>query len=186
MAPRVVWLDRIDPLIHRVKNSIRSHYDREELTNLFELQRRSMFSLLACLPTVHVGRSILVEKEALLKFLERLRNAKDAGAELAAIRKQGKPTPPRRKMRDYTRAEVAGKLNDLPGTITFAPGELRVSFQSIEQLAFALYSLAEVMRGPDLETIAQHYEPKMEPTAEELALRQAEADDVAYFASWER
>jgi hypothetical protein len=59
---------RLDSITKTVANSARSHYDSAVLAALFDLKERSMFALLSALPEVHVGRSVLVERAALLTF----------------------------------------------------------------------------------------------------------------------
>jgi hypothetical protein len=56
MARPVGWLARLDPITCSGANSVRSHYDGADLT---------------ALPKVHVGRPVLIERDALLAFLER-------------------------------------------------------------------------------------------------------------------
>jgi hypothetical protein len=56
MARPVGWLARLDPITRSGANSVRSHYDGADMT---------------ALPKVHVGRPVLVERDALLAFLER-------------------------------------------------------------------------------------------------------------------
>jgi hypothetical protein len=182
MARPVGWFARLDPITRTVANSVRSHYDRADLAALFDLKERSMFSLLSALPKVHVGRSVLVERASLLAFLERLRAAEDPAAEMARLRTET-PAAPRRKLREFRRAEVAGTLDELPNTISLGRGELYVRFQSLEELGRSLAALAEVLHN-DLEQFAQRYEPPPEPSAEELAQRQAEREEAEYFRNW--
>jgi hypothetical protein len=183
MARTVGWLGRLDPITRSVANSVPSHYDRADLAALFDLKERSMFSLLAGLPKVHVGRSVLVERSALLAFLERLQAAEDPAAELARLRTDV-PANPRRKLRQFRRTEVtASLLEELPNTVHLAPGELRVQFASLEELAYALTAPSEVLRD-DLEAFALRYEPSREFSAEERAKRQAEQEEAAWYREW--
>jgi hypothetical protein len=77
MGRRLSWLDRLHPIARAVLNSARSHYDRRDLEQLFELQPRSAQILMAALPTVPVGRARLIEREALYGFLIRLEASDD-------------------------------------------------------------------------------------------------------------
>lgn len=182
MARPVSWLARLDPIARSVANSVRSHYDRQDLEALFDLKRRAIFDLLACLPTTAVGRSVLVERAALETFLARLRAADDPAAELTRLRSE-KPATPRRALRAFRRTEVAASLDELPSTITLSPGELHVRFQTMEELGFALTALAEVLQE-DLDAFALRYEPPQEPTPEELEQQQIEREEAEWFRNW--
>src|ERR1700692_165930 len=89
MARPASWLPRLHEIQRTVANSVRSHYDRHNLEQLFELQPRAAQKLLSLLPTVAVGTSRLVEREALGSFLDGARDADDITAYLARIRTQG-------------------------------------------------------------------------------------------------
>ena len=62
MGRRLSWLDRLYPISRSVAGSARSHYDRKDLQQLFEIQPRSAQNLMAALPTVPIGRAHLVER----------------------------------------------------------------------------------------------------------------------------
>jgi hypothetical protein len=62
MARPAAWLGRLDPISRTVANSVRSDYERVDQGALFDLKERSMFSLLAMLLEVHVGRSVLLSE----------------------------------------------------------------------------------------------------------------------------
>jgi hypothetical protein len=183
MARPVGWLGRLDSITKTVANSVRSHYDRADLTALFDLKERSMFALMAALPKVHVGRSVLVERASLLAFLERLRAAEDPAAEIARVRTET-PATPRRKMREFRVTEVAGKLDELPNNITLNTGELHIRFRNMEELGLSMAALAEVLRH-DLDNFALRYEPHPERSPEKEAESQAAREEADYFKNWQ-
>jgi hypothetical protein len=109
------------------------------------------------LPTTAIGRSRLVERQALADFLDRIHEADDATAELEAVRAQGGAVS-RRKVRTLVRRDVEPlQVDSLPGNIEFMPGQMIVSFRTIEDLAQAMYSLARAIET-DGDELAKRYE----------------------------
>lgn len=70
------WLPRLHEITRWFANSVRSHYDRRNLEQLFELQPSAAQKLLELLPVVPVGTSHLVEREVLAGFLDRCERLK--------------------------------------------------------------------------------------------------------------
>ena len=94
MGRRLSWLDRLYPISRTVAGSARSHYDRKDLQQLFEIQPRSAQNLMAALPTVPIGRARLVDRETLSNFLEQLQQADDPAQAFAEIREgKGRDRP---------------------------------------------------------------------------------------------
>jgi hypothetical protein len=151
------WLPRLHEIHRTVSNSVRSHYDRRDLEQLFELQPRAAQKLLALLPTVAVGTSRLVEREALGSFLDGARDADDTTAYFERIRTQATASS-RKKLRTLVRRDVEPlQLDSLPANIEFNPGQMIVSFRTIEDLAQAMYSLARAIET-DGDELARRYE----------------------------
>ena len=138
-------------------NSVRSHYGRQDLESLFELQPRAAQQLLGLLPTVKVGTSRLVEAEDLRRFLDRIQVAPDVNAELEAVRQERKVSG-RRRLRTLVQTDdPAVSLSSPPVAVTLRRGKLEVDFASLEELAAAMYWLARVLDG-ELEAFAREYE----------------------------
>jgi len=179
MARTVSWIPRLPALLRSVQDSVRSHYSSRDLEKLFEIQPRSAQMLSGLLPTVRVGRTLLVEREALLHFLQRLDDAEDPASELNAIRSAPKPPLVRRKLRDLVRRDV--DTSSLPSNMKMAIGMMTVHFQTVEQLAQSLWRLAQIL-DEDLDGFADRYEPKQQPT-EDIA-DQLERHDASWIAQW--
>lgn len=151
------WLPRLSAITRHVQASARSHYDRHDLETLFELQPRAAQLLLEALPTMTVGRAHLVEREALLLFLQGMAEAEDPTAYLGAVRSR-KAAAVRRKPRTLVRREtVPVTLASLPESITLERCRLEVCFRTIEDLAQSLYALAQAIER-DGDQMAQLYE----------------------------
>ena len=155
MARPVSWLPRLSALVRSVSESVRSHYASGDLERLFEIQPRSAQMLMGLLPTVRVGKSLLVGREALAGLLARLADAEDPGAELASIRARGKQPAVRR---DLVPRDIDARLTELPPNVALEPGSLTVRFATVEELAGSLWRLAALLQE-DLERFAARYEP---------------------------
>ena len=147
MPRPISWLPRLHLIARSVANSVRSHYDRHDLENLLELQPRAAQKLLEMLPTVQVGNSRLVDREVLAGFLDRVRDAEDTTKLFDEIRAE-KAQVSRRKPRSLVRRDLDPiGLDSLPSSITLEPGRMEVRFQTVEQLAEAMYALARVLES---------------------------------------
>lgn len=180
MARPVSWLPRLDALQRSVGDSVRSHYSREDLERLFEIQPRSAQMLMGLMPTVRIGQNLLVERAALASFLGRLSASEDPASEFVSIRAQGKPQVVRRKLRELVQKDMDAELTATPASIALAPGSLQINFETVADLAGSLCWLASVM-DEDLDGFAERYEPVREENAAEVAEREAEQADAAYF-----
>lgn len=157
MPRPISWLTRLHEIKRAVASSVRSHYERKEIQALFQVQPRAAQLLLEMLPTTPIGRSRLVERQALADFLDRIHEADDASAELELIRAQ-RGAVSRRRVRTLVRRDVEPlPVDSLPGNIEFIPGRMIVSFRTIEDLAQAMYSLARAIET-DGDQLASRYE----------------------------
>jgi hypothetical protein len=132
------------PEIRRsVKNSARSHYERKDIERLFELQPRAAQALVQGIsPSAKVGRSLLLARGDLEAFLDRIHE----GAEPASLLSPRSEPVSRRRLRELVQVDrVPVRLDEAPGNISFQPGELTISFSSMQELAGALLALAEIL-----------------------------------------
>ena len=168
MPRPVSWLPRLHEIRRSVANSVRSHYGRRDLEQLFELQPRAAQKLIEMLPTVKIGTSLLVEREALAVFLERVREADDVGALFEQVRAE-KAGVSRKKVRALVpRDAEPATLTSLPESIALCRGRIEISFATVEQLAEAMFALARVLTT-DVDTFAKAYEPEQPPEIPEDA-----------------
>jgi predicted component of type VI protein secretion system len=158
MARPPSWLPRLHEIRRSVNNSVRSHYDRADLQNLFKLQPRAANALLAMLPTVPIGRAHLVEREALARFLDRVHEAEDAAAALGAQRNE-KQTATRRKPRALVVRRDHEKVHASTLGRWMARGHLHVDFQDAQELFDVLWRVASALQE-DLEAFVELYEPR--------------------------
>lgn len=158
MPRPVSWLPRLHIIRLSVANSVRSHYDRRDLELLFELQPRAAQNFFALLPSVPVGRSLLVEREALIQFLDGVQEAEDVPAYIEVVRAR-KAVRPRKAIRTLVRTDLAPTATSLPECLTLTPGRLEIEFRSVEQMVEALYALAHLLNA-DEEAFVRTYTPK--------------------------
>lgn len=151
------WLDRLHPIAEIVASSSRSHYDRKDLQHLFEIQPRSAQNLMSAMPIVSVGSAHLVEREALIAFLTRLKQSDDPTGTFAFLRAQP-AKPVRRRLRTLSLHDVSADLDSLPANLKLSPGQITVRFQSLDQLAETMLYLAALLQN-HLDDFARRFEP---------------------------
>lgn len=157
--PRPVsWLPRLHEISRAVENSVRSHYTRRDLEDLFGLQPRAAQKLLEILPTLAVGTSRLVERASLAEFLDRVKETEDVSGLTDALRHQ-RIAPVRRKLRSLVQTDRAPvSVCQAPEGVVIRPGHLEVRFQTVTELAQAMYFIARLLEG-DGESFAETFEP---------------------------
>jgi hypothetical protein len=157
MPRPISWLPRIHEIRRTVGASVRSHYERKEIEALFLVQARTAQLLLEILPTVAIGRSRLVEREALIGFLRQVGEAEDPSAEFERIRRQGAKVS-LRKPRTLVRRDIEPfEIDALPENIEITQGRMTVSFRTIEQLVETMYSVARAIET-DGDELARRFE----------------------------
>ena len=143
MPRPITWLPRLTEIRRSVKHSARSHYERKDIERLFELQPRAAQALVQGIsPSAKVGRSSLLARADLEVFLDRIHE----GADPASLLSLPSEPVPRRRLRDLVQVDrVPATLDEAPGNISLQPGELTISFSSMQELAGALLALAEIL-----------------------------------------
>ena len=180
MPHPISWLPRLHVIRRMITNSVRSHYDRRELETLFELQPRAAQKLTEMLPSVRVGTSRLIEREALVSFLDRVQDADDVALLFDQMRAE-KTLASRRKMRSLVRRDLESlSLTSLPESIRLSRGHLAIAFTTVEQLAENLLLLARILESEG-EEVAANYE-----LAEEMQTDTAALEVEQMFAELER
>lgn len=172
MPRPISWLRRLPEIRRSVTNSIRSHYERRDIEHLFQLQPRAAQQLMRAIAiSARVGRSNLVERATLETFLEQLAEHENPSA-ILADRKQESAPAPRRKLRDLIQVDdIPATLESLPANLYLKTGTLTIEFARMEDLAGALYALAQVLEN-QLEEFAARYVPQQivaeDPDAAEI------------------
>jgi hypothetical protein len=149
MPRPLTWLPRLDEIRREINQSVRSHYERKDLEPIFHLQHRAAHQLMQLLPCTRIGRSLIIERQALINFLDRIQEAEDPASVLQSFR-AAKEAPKRRTLRNLVQKDnppVA--LETLPTSIALSPGEATIRFVRMEDLAASLLALAQVLYSED-------------------------------------
>ena len=163
MPRPISWLPRLHAIRRSVADSVRSHYGRQDIERLFELQPRAAQLLLELLPTTGVGTARLGEREALLGLLDGVRDADDVAGYLAGLRERKSSPDPRRKLRTLVRTDLPpASLAVLPESVTLSRGRLEISFRSVDQMAEDMFTLVRILDA-ETERFAEAYEPEAPP-----------------------
>lgn len=157
MARPISWLPRLKDIQRSVAESVRSHYTRRDIENLFEIQPATANRLMEALPTQKVGTGLLVEREVLAKFLEDVQLSADVDAVIKSWR-QRKSVPSRRALRSLVRRDLPQlAIGSLPANVTLEKGRVQVTFGTLDELVESLFILAQVLND-DLEEFSRRYE----------------------------
>jgi hypothetical protein len=96
-------------------------------------------------PSAKVGRSFLLSRGDLERFLDRIAE----GAEPASILAPKAPAP-RRSLRELIQTDsIPATLETAPQNLTFNNGRLSIEFASMADLAGSLVALTEILSDPD-------------------------------------
>ena len=158
MPRPVSWLPRLHVIQRSVENTVRSHYTRAELQQLFELQPRAAGKIIGLLPTTPVAGAYLVSRADLLDFLDRVRLADDVPALLRRMREEAM-RPSRKKIRVLLRKSAAPyTLDVLPAGVSLSRGEARIAFGTVEELLQSMLTVALLVDDEQAEFI-RRFEP---------------------------
>ncbi|MBB5061457.1 hypothetical protein HDF16_006193 [Granulicella aggregans] len=114
---------------------------------------------------------MLVDKDALLNFLQGAQDADDVTAYFERVR-LAKATVSKRKIRSLIREDRDPLyISSLPDSLRLAPGRLEVTFATVDELAESMYALARILDS-DLDNFANAFEVRaleVNPESDEVA-----------------
>lgn len=152
MPSQPAWFHRLDEILETLRGMESSHLDRLAVQRLFGVRERRARQLMAGLPGLRAGNASAVLRQALIARLEETaagglfqwetnRRARVV-EELDRTRRQLAA----RRVRIPAAADVEDRrLQDLSGDIALKPGELRIEFYGVEDLAAKLLELSKAM-----------------------------------------
>jgi hypothetical protein len=182
MPRPISWLSRFDEIRRSVKNSVRSHYERADIEHLFQIQPRAAQILMQAIsPAAKVGNSFLLARTDLETFLDRIQD----GADPASLLSPRSAPAPRRRLRDLVQVDhVPATLDTAPTNIDFQPGQLIITFASMEELAGSLLALAQILDdGEQFAAVEASYVPA-QPQGD-LQVQQEKEEIARLFAQLE-
>jgi hypothetical protein len=175
-VPPPYRLPRLHEIRREINNSVRSHYERKDLEPIFHLQHRAAHQLIQLLPCTKIGRSLIIERQALINFLDKIHEAEDPASVLQSFR-DAKEAPKRRTLRNLVQKDNSPvALETLPTSIVLSPGEPTIRFVKMEDLATSLLALAQVLYSEDgFAAFEKQYQTTCDPP--ESSSRQEELND---------
>jgi hypothetical protein len=149
MSRPLTWLPRLHEIRREIIQSVRSHYERKDLEPIFHLQHRAAHQLMQLLPCTKIGRSLIIERQVLIDFLDKIHETEDPTRVLQSFR-DAKEAPKRRTLRNLVQKDnTPVALETLPTSILLSPGEATIRFVRMEDLAASLLALAQVLYSED-------------------------------------
>jgi len=164
MPDQPSWIERVPEILETLEATGAPPFlDRPAVEVLFGLRRRQAIALLRRLGGYQVGKTFLVPREAVVRFLrdprrwsaaveergrfERVRSALGAAREELDLRRISIPA-----CRETLRLELSG----LPAGIQFEAGKLTVDFSTPAELLGKLFALAQAL-GNDYDTFERSW-----------------------------
>ena len=171
MARRTSWLLRLPEIRRSVCESVRSHYERRDLERIFQIQPRAAQKLMRMVTVgVAIGRSALVDRQALSDFLTRVAESDNPETTLR-VQRNVCAFVPRRALRELIQVDTdPATLETIPRNVTLSTGKMEIEFTRMEELAGALHAIAQILEN-EFEEFTDRFEPVPE--------RVTEADPVA-------
>ncbi len=149
MSRPLTWLPRLHEIRREINQSVRSHYERKDLEPIFHLQHRAAHQLMQLLPCTKIGRSLIIERQALINFLDQIHETEDPATVVQSLR-AATEAPKRRTLRNLVQKDnTPVTLETLPTSIVLSPGEATIRFVRMEDLAASLLALAQVLYSED-------------------------------------
>ncbi len=152
MPTQPKWFPRLTEILAELRALTASHLDRHAVEKLFQVRQRRARQLMAGLPCLQVGNAVAVERSALLQRLETIAAAESFHWEISRRARVAESIESLRMLATARRIRIpvlAGmpghSLTTLPPGIQLQPGELRIEFQTAEDLAAKLFALSQAM-----------------------------------------
>jgi len=161
MARTFSWIQRVNEIRRTVTDSVRSVYTRAELQELFQIQQSPATRLMDVLPTVRMNMGLLVTREELKAFLDRVEASEDVTGLMRQMKKE-KTAPSRRKLRSLVRRDVAPVgFEGMPANLTLERGYMGIKFDTLDELVTTEFYVARLLQD-ELEEFARRFEPVVE------------------------
>lgn len=159
------WIPRLHEIRSTVAASTRSHYTRSDLQHLFQIQQSPAQRLMDALPTVKMNMGLLVDRDALVSFLDQVREADDVAGLMKKLRAE-KRAPSRRNLRSFVRREFGPvSFEGMPANLQLERGRLSIQFDTLDELVETEFYVAKLLQD-ELEEFAHRYEPVPEKKAD--------------------
>ncbi len=149
MPAQPAWFHRLNEILEQIRDLPVSHLDRLAVQKLFGVRERRARQIMAGLRGLQVGNAFAVERTALVARLESIAAGDRFQTEMARRTRMVEKL-------NRTRRELAARRVLIPTPppsparvlgdgIELLPNELRIRFQSAEELAARLFQLSQNM-----------------------------------------
>lgn len=152
MPAKAQWLLRVPEILEELSALDVPVVDRAVCERLFRVRRRRAIDLMRSFGGYQAGRTFLVDRPKLVALLEQIRDSPDYNLEWQRKDRLADRLEAIRRLRAGARVAVPVKaevltrrLPDLPEGVGLSPGELRVKFDSPEELLGKLFALAQAI-----------------------------------------
>jgi hypothetical protein len=146
-----LWYRRVPEIVRRLKTpGMPPFLDRPAIEELFQVSRRQAIRLLGAANGYQVGKTFLVDRQALIEYLETFERSGAAPEARARKRRVALALAEVANYAEAQRVQVRAAPDvlrrrplDLPAAIRLvAPGKLQISFQRAEDLLAQIVELA--------------------------------------------
>lgn len=152
MPAQPAWFHRLDSILSELQALEADYLDRQAVERLFGVRQRRARRLIEGLPCLRIGNAVAVERVALVRRLEAVAAGDQFEREVSRRTRVAESLELLRKHAAAQRVRVPVTLdvrertfsNLAPG-IQLGPGQLRIEFQSAEDLAAKLFELSQAM-----------------------------------------
>jgi hypothetical protein len=152
MPAKAQWLLRIPEILAELAALDVPVVDRAVCERLFRLRRRRAIDVIRYFGGYQAGRTFLIDRARLTAQLEQVRDSPDFKLEWQRKERLTERLDAMRRLQAGARvaipvaAEVLGqRLPDLPAGVELGSGELRVQYESAEELLSKLFALAQAI-----------------------------------------
>lgn len=169
MPKPISWSYRIHEIHERVERSKLQSWSRRDLEEVFEVKRASAQSLMKAVGSIqNIGGTHLVDRSALLEFLDRSIHADNLSETVQKSRLESGPAPKNPQKLTFSLPPELRTIMaaDLPERIQLAPGRLTITGQDSIEIVESLYLLAQAMQN-DLDSVQSQLDPP--PTPPQIA-----------------
>jgi hypothetical protein len=163
------WIDKVNKITEKVEASAAPVFDRAAIEELFGVRRRQAIVLMHRMGGYQAGKTFLVDRKALLRFLrDPLREVcaevetRRFSSVLETLGRAKEELHLRRVPVPATARVFKVEFSGLPEGIDFEPGELRIRFEHPHELLEKLFALSQALAN-DYETFERAWAKANQP-----------------------
>ena len=152
MPAKAEWLLHIPEILAELTVLDVPVVDRAMCERLFHVRRRRAIDIIRYFGGYQAGRAFLIDRERLMTQLEQVRDSPGFKLERQRKERLAERLEAMRRLQAGARVAIpvaaetlSQRLPDLPAGVGLGPGELRVQFESAEELLSKLFALAQAI-----------------------------------------